>query len=317
MPEVLKYWLVRILQSVFVLWAAFTLSFVILQVLPSDAALLRLNAGGAGGPLDEAEADALRASLGLDKPLLVQYLDRIGGFLTGDFGVSIQKDRPVADLVAQALPSTLVLVSVALILALVFGTLLAVLASGTRAGWLRQALQSIPPVVLSLPGFWVALVLIQVFAFQVRWFPSTGDKTLPSLVLPAITLALPIGAIIAQILTKSLLATWRAPFVQVAEARGLGRRQLLTRHVLRNAVIPTLTMLAIIFGNLLGGSIIVETVFGRAGLGRLTENAVTNQDIPVVQFVVVFAALVFVVTNLFVDFLYTILDPRIRRRGLA
>lgn len=317
MPAVLAYWLTRIAQSVFVLWAAFTLSFVILQVLPSDAAELRLAAGGTGGTLDEAELAALRASLGSDRPLLTQYLERIGGFLTGDFGVSIQKDRPVGELVAQALPSTVSLVLVALPIALVFGSLFAVVASSTRAGWLRQALQSIPPVLLSLPGFWVALVLIQVFAFQLRWFPSTGERTTASLVLPAVTLALPVGAIIAQILTKSLLTTWRAPFVQVAEAKGLGRPRLLSRHVLRNAVIPALTMLAIVFGNLLGGSIIAETVFGRSGLGRLTENAVTNQDIPVVQFVVVFAALVFVVTSLLVDFLYTVLDPRIRRPGLS
>lgn len=317
MPPVLSYWLTRIAQSAFVLWAAFTLSFIILQVLPSDAAALRLAAGGTGGALDEAEVDALRESLGSNLPLLQQYAASIGGFLTGDFGVSIQKDRPVGDLVAEALPSTITLVLVALPIALVFGTVFAVIASSTRIPWVRQAMQSIPPVLLSLPGFWVALLLIQVFAFQLRWFPSTGDSTPIALVLPAITLALPVGAIIAQILTKSLLTTWRAPFVQVAEAKGLSRPRLLRRHIIRNAVIPALTMLAIVFGNLLSGSIIAETVFGRSGLGRLTENAVTTQDIPVVQFVVVFAALIFVVTSLLVDFLYTVLDPRIRRPRLT
>lgn len=311
--QALRYWAVKVGQSVFVLWAAFTLSFFILYGLPSDPVSLMLSQGGASGNLDPAAIAQLNKEYGFDQPLIVQYFVRLGAFLRGDFGTSIEQHQPVIEIIGRSIGSTVVLALAAFCLAVALGLAIAVLASSTRMRWLRQLLQSLPPLALALPGFWLGLVLLQLFSFTVHWFPSFGDKTPNTLVLPMITLAIPVSASIAQILTKSFLSTWRQPFVQVAEAKGFGRPRLLSRHVLRNAIIPALTMAAITFGNLLAGTVIAETVFSRAGLGRVAQEAVTQQDIPVVQFVVVLAAAVFVIVNLVVDALYPVIDPRIRR----
>jgi peptide/nickel transport system permease protein len=159
--------------------------------------------------------------------------------------------------------------------------------------------------------FWVGLMLVQVFSFQLRLLPSVGAKGLESLVLPAITLGLPTGALVAQVLAKSLSAALDEPYVVTARAKGAGRVAIHLRHALRNAALPALTVLGYVVGNLLAGSVVVETVFTRPGLGRLTVSAVSVQDIPLVQGIVVFAAAVFVSVNLLVDLIYPVLDPRI------
>jgi peptide/nickel transport system permease protein len=312
-----RYWLVRIAQSVFVLWAAFTVSFVVLYKLPSDPVSLFLGENGQSSGLDQNQVAQLNAQYGFDRPVLVQYLRGLWNFLRLDFGDSIQQHQPVTTVVRRALPSTLELSLTAFVIAVVLGVTVAAVASSTRVPWVRQVVQSLPPLALSLPTFWVGLFLLEIFSFNLHWFPSFGNNGVRSLVLPAVTLALPVSAAMAQVLTKSFLTTWRQPFVQVAEAKGLRRSSLLSRHVLRNAVIPGLTIAAIVFGNVLGGTVITETVFSRAGLGRLTQQAVASQDIPVVQFMVVFSALIFVIMSLLVDALYPVIDPRIRRRALA
>ncbi|MFT4307462.1 MAG: ABC transporter permease [Microbacterium sp.] len=303
----------RLLQSVLVLWAAFTVSFFVLFVLPSDPVALMLGQGGEGGVADTAAVDALRSQYGFDQPILVQYAQRLWAFVRLDFGTSLQDKQPVGEAVATALPSTLQLAVTAMALASVIGVAIAAVASTTRLSWLRQALLSLPPLGASLPPFWIGLLLIQFFAFQLRLLPSMGDNGWQSVILPALTLAFPASAVIAQILAKSFLSTWQQPFVQLARAKGLSRRELLTGHVLRHAIIPAVTMAAIIFGNLLAGTVVVETVFSRTGIGRLVESAVTQQDVPVVQLVVVLSALIFVVVNLAVDAVYPLLDPRIVR----
>ncbi|MDM4761585.1 ABC transporter permease [Galbitalea sp. SE-J8] len=313
----LRYWGAKLAQSVFVLWAAFTLSFFILYGLPSDPVSLMLSQGGASGNLDPEAIAALNREYGFDRPLVLQYVDHLGAFLRGDFGTSIEQGQPVVDIVGRGIGSTTVLALAGFGVAVALGLALAVVASSTRMRWLRQVLQSLPPLALSLPPFWLGLVLLQLFSFTFHWFPSFGDRAPNTLVLPTLTLAIPVSATIAQVLTKNFLTTWQQPFVQVAQAKGLGRPRLLSRHVLRNAVIPALTMAGITFGHLLAGTVITETVFSRAGLGRVTQQAVTQQDLPVVQFVVVLAAAIFVVVNLLVDGLYPVIDPRIRRRGLV
>jgi len=315
--ELLRYWSARVAQSVFVLWAAFTVSFFVLYGLPSDPVTLMLSQGGTSGVLDPAAVASINHEYGFDQPLIVQYVNRLGAFVTGHFGVSIDQGQDVLTIVSRGAWSTIQIALLSFVLAIVLGLGIAVTASSTRMRWLRQLLQSLPPLALSLPTFWLGLVLIQVFAFQLHWFPSFGDKTPNTLVLPVLTLAIPVSASVAQVLTKSFLGVWRQPFVQVAQSKGFGRRQLLSKHVLRNAVIPALTMAGITLGQLLAGAVITETVFSRPGLGSMTQRAVQTQDIPVVQFMVVLAALVFVVVNLVVDALYPVIDPRIRRRGLV
>ncbi|KND26197.1 ABC transporter permease [Streptomyces acidiscabies] len=316
------YVLKRLAQAVGVLWAAFTVSFVILYYLPGDPVSAMAGAGADSAQIDPAQLAALRSEYGFDKPLLAQYADALGRAVRGDFGDAISTGRPVASTIADALPQTLQLTSLALLLAVVCGGGLAVLATYTRARWLRQTLLSLPPLGVSVPTFWVGLVLVELFSFRLRWFPAFGNDGLDGLILPAVTLAVPTGALVAQVLAKSLLTALDQAYVETARAKGAGRWRIHLRHALRNASLPALTVVGLLVGQLVAGSVVVETVFSRDGLGRVTAAAVTAQDIPLVQGVVVFGALVFVLANLLVDLVYPLLDPRIvvapsRKVGLA
>jgi peptide/nickel transport system permease protein len=300
----------RIGQGAVVLCAAYTISFLILYLLPGDAATL-FAGGGDVEAIDPELVAKLRSELGLDRPLWEQYLIALGKAMTGDFGVSTQTGRPASDLLLESLPPTLALTSFAFVLSVVFGVTLALAASLARAQWLRNVLSSLPPIGVSIPVFWIGLLLLQAFSFRLRLFPSVGDEGFISLVLPAITIAIPSGAFIAQLLSRSLRSTLAQPFVEIVRAKGASERRVQLVHAFRNAAIPTLTMVGVLIGGLLSGAVVTETVFSRLGIGRLVVTAVNNRDVPVVQIVVVFAALVFVVANLLVDLIYPLIDRRI------
>ncbi|WOF23195.1 ABC transporter permease [Microbacterium betulae] len=305
----LRYVLMRLLQAVGVLWAAYTVSFLVLYALPSDPVLLLV--GSDANDVSPEQIDALRTRYGLDRPLIVQYLGQLWSALRGDLGTSITMGRPVTDVLGEALPPTLQISLLALVLAVVFGTGVAALSTYTRARWIGTVLQALPPLGIAIPGFWFGLMLIQWFSFRLPLFPAAGDRGLASLVLPAVTLALPTGATIAQLLSKSLAATLREPYIDTAWAKGAGRATVHLRHALRNAALPALTVTGLIVGQLLSGTVVTETVFSRPGIGRVTAGAVQQQDIPLVQGVVLFAAAVFVLANLVVDLVYPLIDPRI------
>ncbi|MFI6761105.1 ABC transporter permease [Micromonospora sp. NPDC050417] len=306
-----RYVIRRLVQAVAVLWAAYTLSFLVLDFLPGDPV-----SAMAGGGLDQASVDParlaeLRREYGFDKPLLVRYLDHLGDAVRGDFGNSVATGQPVASTIGDALPQTLALTGAALVLAVVLGTGLALAATYTTTRALRQTLLSLPALGVSLPTFWVGLMLVQLFSFRFGLVPAFGNDGVTSLILPAVTLGVPTGALLAQVLAKSLLTTLDEQYVQTARAKGAGRLHIHLHHALRNAALPALTIVGLLVGNLLAGSVVVETVFSRNGIGRATVSAVTVQDIPVVQGVVVFGALVFVLANLVVDLVYPLFDPRI------
>jgi peptide/nickel transport system permease protein len=308
---VTRYLLRRLASAVGVLWAAFTVSFVVLYLLPGDPVATMASGGLDGEPLPPEQLAALRARYGLDQPVLVQYGHRLLAALTGDLGTSIQSGQDVRSAIREALPPTLQISAAGLLVAVLFGGTVALVATYTRVLWLRQLLMALPSLAVSLPVFWVGLMLVQVFAFGLGLFPSVGASGPGSLVLPAVTLGLPTGALLAQVLAKSLSHALSEPYVTTARAKGVGRAGIHLRHALRNAALPALTVLGYIVGNLLAGSVVVETVFTRPGLGRLTVAAVGVQDIPLVQGIVVFAAAVFVLVNLLVDLAYPLLDPRV------
>ncbi|MCX6469083.1 MAG: ABC transporter permease [Corynebacteriales bacterium] len=312
-----RYLTLRVLQAIGVLWAAFTVSFIVLFLLPSDPVSLAAEGGGAGTPVDKAAIAELQARYGLDKPVLEQYWTALSHAARGDLGVSISTGQTVTGAIAAAIPSTLALAATALALAVGGGGLLAFLGVYTRARRLRTLLLSLPPLGVAVPPFWVGLILLQCFSFGLPVFPAFGDRTPAAVVLPAITLAIPTGAVIAQVLANSLASTWREPFVEVAATKGASRWYIHTRHVFRLATVPALTIAGVLVGELLAGSVVVETVFARAGVGRLTQTSVLSQDIPVVQGVVVLTSLVYVVVTLAVDIVYPFIDPRIveGRRG--
>ncbi|MEU3270355.1 ABC transporter permease [Saccharomonospora sp. NPDC006951] len=312
-----SYVLRRLTQTVLVLWAAFTLSFVILYLLPGDAVLTKLGSAEGGITADPEELAAIRAEYGMDEPVLVQYLDRLFAALTGDFGTSVTTGETATHMVVSALPSTLAIAVPALVLAIVIGGGVALLGTYTRQRWLGQLLLSLPPLGISLPPFWVGLLLIQLFSFELRLLPAMGAEGISSVILPSVTLALPVGAIVAQVLAKSLATQQAQPYVDVVAAKGASRVRVHIGHVLRNAAVPALTLAGVVTGNLLAGSVVTETVFSRDGIGRVTADAVTAQDIPVVQAVIVLAAAVFVLINLIVDLVYPVLDPRIAHTPAA
>ncbi|CAH2598758.1 ABC transporter permease [Rhodovastum atsumiense] len=311
----LRYLAGRLGQAVFVAWAAFTVTFVILYVMPEDPIAIMLDMRGDGLLANPAQVALLRAEHGFDQPVPLQYLHSLWRALHGEFGTSIQLGQPVTTAIAAALPHTLALAGLALGLALTGGIGLALLATWTRQRWLRELLLALPGLGVSVPAFWVGLVLLQLLSFRWHLFPAMGNAGAASLVLPAVTLAIPTAAGVAQVLAKSLQATWAQAYIATALAKGASRPRVHLRHAFRNALIPALTLFGLSVGHLLGGSVVTETVFSRTGIGRLTEFAVKTRDIPLVQGLVVLSTVVFVAANLVVDLLCPLIDPRLLRGG--
>ncbi|HEY0813879.1 MAG TPA: ABC transporter permease [Pseudonocardia sp.] len=307
-----RYVLARIAQAVGVLWAAFTVTFVVLYLLPSDPVTLQLGAAGIEtDKLTPAQLAAAMAQYGLDRPVWEQYLTALWGALHGDFGMSIANGIPVTRLIGQRLGPTVALSAAAAGLSLVAGTALAYVASAVRWRPLRLLLSRLPSVGASFPQFFVALLLIQLFSFTLGWLPATGTRGVASLVLPAVTIALLTSSVLAQVLMRSFDDTLRQPYVMTARAKGLTRGAVQLRHAFRNAALPAMTILGVLVAQTVTSAIVVETVFARNGVGKLAQESVLAQDIPVVLGVVTLAATVFVVVNLAVDLIYPLLDPRI------
>ncbi len=255
----------------------------------------------------------IRASYGADSPVIVQYAHAIGNFVSGDFGYSIQAGVPVREQLASSLPSTIRLASFGFVLAVLIAAAIAFVSSLTPFRWLKGALQALPSIFISVPTFWLGIILIQIVSFRLRLIPVINPGEWRGLILPVITVAIPISAPLAQILARSIDEVETLPFVAVARAKGASRARVLFRHVARNALLPTLTIAGILLGELLAGAVITETVFGLNGIGGLTQQAVNSEDTSVLQAVVVISALAFVIINLIVDLLYPVLDPRLRR----
>ena len=308
----MRYVLRRIWQSAVVLLVAFTAAFLLLQALPGDAITIKYENPELG--LSPQQIAEVRERFGVDTSLPVQYVHTLLGFGAGDFGYSLQTGTPVRQLLGEAIGHTLVLGGLALVLAVLLAAGVAFLSTVPRFGWIRQLLRSVPALVVSIPTFWLGIMLVQVFSFQLGWVSVIGPGPIEGLILPVITLAVPLSAPLAQILVRSIDDVAAQPFVTVVRAKGASPTWILGRNIAKNAVLPTLTMAGLILGDLIGGAVLTETVFGRPGIGRITEQAVNNQDTPVLLAVVVLAAASFVVVNLVVDLLYPVLDPRLAGR---
>ncbi|WP_136055637.1 ABC transporter permease [Microbacterium sp. K24] len=302
-------------QAAIVLIAAFTATFFLLQLLPGDAILIKFADPSLG--LSPDQLDNIRATYGADLPWWQQYLHAGLGFLAGDFGYSTQFGTPVLTMLGEALPSTLLLAFLGLVVALVIAVLVAGLSSLARFAWLRDGLRQIPGLFVAVPVFWLGILLIQVFSFGLGWVPIVGADPVAGLILPVLTLAVPISAPLAQVLVRSIDQVQAQPFITVVRAKGAPPLWVLTRSVARNAAVPSLTIAGVLFGELVGGAVVTETVFGRTGVGRLTEQAVANQDIPVLQGVVLLSALGFVLISFAVDLVTPLIDPRQRNAARA
>ncbi|HKF75926.1 MAG TPA: nickel ABC transporter permease [Candidatus Dormibacteraeota bacterium] len=291
-----------------VLLGVTVLVFLILHLIPGDPAQILLF----GSNPTPQQIARLRAELGLDQPLPVQYLAYLGRLAHGDLGQSFITNRPVAEEIAQRFPDTLELTLAAMLVAVAIG-MPAGIVGGVRPGtWADRLTSGFAVLGVAVPYFWFALILVLVFAVNLRLLPSLGEGSWNSIVLPAVSLGWGLSAIIARLLRNNLVEIYQQPYMQVARAKGLSERAMLYRHALKNALIPVVTILGLQFGNVLSGAVVVEVIFGRPGIGSYLVQAIQAKDIPVVQSVVLFIAVVYILINLAVDLAYGFLDPRIR-----
>lgn len=300
----------RLGVSLITLWGAATLTFFALRLVPVDPAFAILGAGQQQVDISPEVLAVVRQEYHLDEPLIVQYFLYLGRLLRGDLGMSYVQEQPVAPLLAAQAGPTIALALAAIVLAVVISLAGGVLTAGRRLpSWISSGVEL---VLASTPVFWLGFVLMLVFAVWLRALPILDSGDLRSLVLPALTLALPTAALLLQVLRQSLDDALEQPFILSARARGLGSLAVTVRHALRHAAVPYLTMLGFSFGALLGGAAITETLFSRPGLGRLLVDSVASQDIPVVIGVVLVGTAVFILVNTLVDLSYALVDPRVR-----
>lgn len=304
------YVLRRLLAIAALAFGISVLVFLIIRLIPGDPAVAML--GTQAG--DRAMIERLHQQLGLDQPIYVQYATWIGNVLRGDFGYSFGNQRSVASLIAATFPATLQLTFAALLVSVLFGLILGIVAALQRNRAADTVSMGAALTFMSIPSFWLGLLLILGFAVKLHWFNVVGGTSLKGLVLPAATLALGTIGFNARFVRSSIIAANVQNHVITARAKGITRVAVFLRHVLRNALLPILTVVGLQIGQLLSGTVIVETVFSRPGIGRLLVTAILSKDYLTVQAVVLIIAVIYAFTNFIVDLLYPVLDPRIARR---
>jgi peptide/nickel transport system permease protein len=301
------YLLRRLGHAALTLAGVSVLVFVILRVIPGDPAKMLLPEGA-----PQSAVEALNRHLGLREPLPVQYWIFLRSVVRGDFGESFQYRAPALAVVVERLPATLHLALAAMALTILAGVSLGILAAVRRGTWYDYGGTVLAVFGQSLPNFWLGIMLILLFGVTLRWLPTSGFQGWGHLVLPAVTLASFPTALVARLTRSSLLEILGREYIRTGRAKGLAERVVVLRHALKNATIPVITVLGLQIGTLLGGAVITESVFAWPGMGKLVVDAIFFRDFPVVQTILILSATIFVLINLVVDLLYTVLDPRIR-----
>jgi ABC-type dipeptide/oligopeptide/nickel transport system permease component len=298
----------RLLHGMFVvLGVVFAVSLMI-HLIPGDP----VKALAGDSPMPKAQMEIIRHSMGLDRPLIVQLASQMARLLRGDLGRSFRSNVPVIQDLRGAIPSTLSLAVAAMVIAVAAGVVAGAVAAVHRGRWLDSVVTALAVIGVSMPTFWIGILLIFLLSVHLRWLPTSGEGSLQTLIMPAITLGwYPAGAL-ARLIRSEVLEVLQQEYVSVARAKGLGEQAVLLRHVLRNALIPTLTLTMVQFGILLSGAVVAETVFGRNGLGRFLVEGILHKDFPVVQGAVLVIAMIYTTTTLLTDLLYAYVDPRVR-----
>jgi len=304
-----QYLIQRLILAVPVLLGVSIAVFLMMHLLPGDPALAML-AGQSG--ITPEDVDRVRRQLGLDQPVPVQYLNYVGRVLHGDFGESVHSHRPVLEMIGEQAGATIQLALVAMAIAVTLGISLGIISALRQNTWVDTLSMLLALFGVSMPSFWFGLILIYIFSLRLGWLPVTGQGGWQRLILPALALGLDFSAITARLVRANLLEVLRQEYILAARSKGLRDRLVMTRHALRNAMIPVLTIIGLQFGNLLGGAVVIETVFAREGIGRLAVTGILSKDFPLVQGIVLVSAVVYVGINLLIDLSYAALDPRIR-----
>ncbi len=303
----LRYLITRTGLSLLVLWGALTIVFLAIRIVPGDPAAMMIGPGGT-----EEDIDALRTRLGLAESLPVQYGRYLSDVVRMDFGDSLWLNRPVASEVFSRVAATARLAAAAAVIGIAVSFPLGIAAALKRGTVLDGLISIVSLLGQSVPSFWLGIMLILVFARQWQLLPSAGSSGWSHLVLPAITLAMPLIGVLTRLIRSGLLDVLHEDYVRTARAKGLSPRAVLANHAMRNMLIPVVTVVGLQLGNLLGGAVIVETVFGWPGVGRLLVDAINQRDYPLVQVAILFITASFIFINLLVDLSYGMLDPRIR-----
>lgn len=302
------YLIRRLLLLIPVVLGVLTLVFLMRALVPGDP--IEIMFLGQMPPDPETVAD-IRRELGLDVPLPMQYVRYVAGAVQGDLGTSIRTRRPVLREIADRYPKTLLLTGASLLVALVVGLTTGILAAVYKDTAIDFITMLLALAGLSMPAFWFGLLMIQFFGVQLRWFPVMGAGSLRHLVLPALTLGLIASTVQARVARSSMLEVLNSDYIRTARAKGLRGHIVVLRHGLKNALIPTLTILGLQVGGLLGGAFIIETVFAWQGVGQLAVQAITQRDFPLIQGIIAVVATTYVLVNLLVDIAYRLVDPRI------
>jgi len=296
----------RIVRAVLTLWLVVSVVFFILHFSGDPVALLLSDTA------TPAQIEALRAQLGLDQPLPIQYAKYLGSLVRGDFGNSLRQRQPAMHLVLARFPATLQLAAAAFLLAAVVGLGMGILAAVYRGRVWDRVAMVFTSIIQSGPPFFIGILLILIFSVRLGWLPSSGRGSFKQLILPAITLSGFTMASLTRLSRSALLDVFRNDYIRTARAKGLRESSILTRHALRNAALPLITVAGLELGGLLTGAVITETVFAWPGIGRLAVNSVGTRDYPVVQAAVLFIAAIFVLINFLIDCSYAMIDPRVR-----
>jgi|HigsolmetaGSP11D_1036233.scaffolds.fasta_scaffold00450_6 peptide/nickel transport system permease protein len=298
----------RLGMSLLVLFGSLVLVFFIVQVLPGDIAQMLL-----GETISTEKADELRAHLGLDRPLAEQFWSYLKQVLQGDLGRSYVNQESVLHKLLTNLPATIELTLFASAIAITLGILLGVTAAICRDSWIDSIIRFISLFGICTPNFWIGLLLILIFSVHLNWFPSIGNGGLRHLILPSVGLGITGAGMLARLVRNSMLEVVHKPFVRTLRAKGIGEGRIIFRHMLRNAIIPAVTMAGMMIGEMLAGSVVTETVFARQGIGKVIVDAIGAKDMPMIQGAVLLTAVFYVSISLLVDIAYMMIDPRIRR----
>jgi ABC-type dipeptide/oligopeptide/nickel transport system permease component len=306
---VLRFVARRLALTIPVLLGVATLVFALIHLIPGDPAQAML-----GEAAPQADIDALRRQLGLDRPLFEQYGDFLAGAIRGDLGTSLRTGTSVSAQIAERIPATFELALAAMLVALVTALPLGIAAAAWRGTVVDHAAMTLALAGMSIPSFWLGPLLAIVFAVELGWLPVSGRGGIEHLVLPALSLGLALAAMLARMTRASLLEELREPYVRAARARGVSRARAIVAHAFRNSLIPVVTIVGLQFGAVLTGAVITETIFSWPGIGRLLIQSIGSRDYPLVQGCILLIAVTYVAVNLLTDLAYGLLDPRIRYR---
>jgi ABC-type dipeptide/oligopeptide/nickel transport system permease component len=303
-----RYILKRLLLAIPTLLGVIIGAFLIIHLIPGDPVEIMLF----GASPTQEQITELREQLGLDRPLHRQFASYIWGVARGDLGESIQRHAPVSDEIRLRMVPTLQLTFAGMGIAIIFGFSMGIIAALRPNSWVDNLAMGVSNVAVAVPAFWLGILLILLFALNLGWFPATGQGGGKRLVLPALSLGIGYSAIIARLVRSNLIQVLEREYILTARSKGLMENIVLFRHALKNALIPVITMIGLQFGNMMGAAVVIETLFARMGLGRLLILSILQRDYPLIQGTILVFGIIYIISNLIIDLLYSLVDPRIR-----